>query len=572
VRSFFKSYFSHITNTLRGASSREAKILGVAAIILIIGALGSVWTLNNRLSVEVPASGGTLREGVIGSPRFINPVLATSDVDRDLTALVYSGLMRKKGTGEFIPDLAESYTVSEDRKTYTFTLRDNAYFHDGKRVTAEDIVFTIEKIQDGTLKSPLRISWIDVTLEAPDEKTIIYRLKQPYAGFLASTTVGILPKHIWGGFSADEFQFSQKNIEPIGSGPFYIQNIKTQKHGTPVVYQLHRFRRFTLGKPYIKNIEFKLYANEQALQNGFESGDINEIHAFRPAYAQEISRRGVVVRDEPLPRIFAVFFNQSKTKILRDAAVVDAMNLALDRTSIIDQVLSGYGSPLAEPLPPMLRTADKKSVSPNQDSARMLLDKAGWILNPETGIRERGSGSAKEILRFTLSTANTPDLSASAQAIKEQMAEIGIDVEIRLFELGNLDRDVIRPREYEALLFGQVIKHDTDLYAFWHSSQRNDPGLNVALYANPRVDQLLERALITSDHDVRLKLYSDAAELITKDRAALFLYAPHFLYTTDKDLRGIIAGGIITPSDRFQDVSFWYLRTNRVWPFFDRNQ
>lgn len=142
---------------------------------------------------------------------------------------------------------------------------------------------------------------------------------------------------------------------------------------------------------------------------------------------------------------------------------------------------------------------------------------------------------------------------------------------MRLFELGNLDRDVIRPREYEALLFGQVIRHDTDLYAFWHSSQRNDPGLNVALYANPRVDQLLEKALLIGDRDERLSIYAEAASLISRDRTALFLYSPHFLYTTEKQLRGNTEGGITTPSDRFSDVSKWYLRTNRVWPFFVRN-
>lgn len=558
-----------VKQILGHTNARERVFLVTLAICVVIGTLGSIWTLNQRFSHDIPADGGSIREGVIGTPRFINPVLASSDVDRDMTALVYSGLMRRSDGDSFINDLAESYTISPDGKVYTFTLRPDAKFHDGKKLTSSDVVFTIEKIQDGTLKSPWRINWIDIETAAPDEHTVVFTLKQPYAGFLLATTVGILPKHIWGSMSGDEFEFSDYNTKPIGSGPYKITDIDGKNNGAPTAYTFKRFKRFALGTPYIHTITMNLYPNEEGLIKGFEHRDIDNMHAFRTSYARSIKRSDTVIIDEPLPRVFALFLNHSKNKLFLEKSVVDAMNLALDRDSMINSVLDGFGSPLTGPIP-VLFTDEQPTKKPAElDKARAMLDKAGWKLNSETGIRERTSGSGKETLSFSLSTASSPDLEATARMLAEQLAQIGVYVEVRLFEIGNLDRDVIRPREYESLLFGQVLRHDTDLYAFWHSSQRNDPGLNVALYTNARVDALLEKALVTNDDEDRAGLYTELANRVVADTPALFLYSPHLLFTFDTSIQGYDPLSVVYPSERFVHVYKWYVRTDRIWNFID---
>ena len=563
-----------VRQILGHTNTRERRLLVGFAVLIVIGTLGSIWTLNQRFSHDIPADGGSISEGVIGTPRFINPVLASSDVDRDMTALVYSGLTRRDDGSDIIDDLAEKHSISPDGKVYTFTLRPKAKFHDGKPLTSADVVFTIEKIQDGTLKSPWRINWIDVEVTAPDEHTVVFTLKQPYAGFLLATTVGILPKHIWGSMSGDEFEFSDYNTKPIGSGPYRITSIDGKSDGAPTAYTFKRFKKFVLGTPYIHTITMNLYPNEEGLIKGFESHDVDNIHAFRTSYARSIKRNAVTLVDEPLPRVFALFLNHSKKKIFLEKPVVHAMNLALDRDTIIDSVLDGFGSPLTGPIPALFMDGNEKSTNIGSEEteleqARTILEKAGWKLNPETGIRERTSKSGKEILSFTLSTASSPDLEETARLLAEQLGQIGIGVEVRLFEIGNLDRDVIRPREYESLLFGQVLRHDTDLYAFWHSSQRNDPGLNVALYANPRVDALLEKALITNDANDRAEFYTELANRITTDAPALFLYSPHLLFTFDQSIRGYDPLSVVYPSDRFAHVYNWYVRTDRIWNFID---
>ncbi|TAK57709.1 hypothetical protein EPO17_01290, partial [Patescibacteria group bacterium] len=148
-------------------------------VLLSVSALTMLQKVNKSFMVEVPALGGTLEEGIIGTPRFINPVLALGDADRDLTTLVYSGLLKVNTHGELVPDLAESYTVSPDGLEYSFILRKTALFHDDAPVTAEDVEFTIQKIQDPAIKSPKRANWDGVTVHKVDDHHIVFILKKP---------------------------------------------------------------------------------------------------------------------------------------------------------------------------------------------------------------------------------------------------------------------------------------------------------------------------------------------------------------------------------------------------------
>src|SRR6185369_17927164 len=110
-------------------------------------------------------------------------------------------------------------------------------------------------------------------------------------------------------------------------------------------------------------------------------------------------------------------------------------------------------------------------------------------------------------LQFSISTGNAPELAKTAELIKDDLAAVGIKVDIKTFETGNLNQNVIRPRKYDALLFGEIINNESDLFAFWHSSQRKDPGLNVAMYTNAKVDKILEDAFVTADEETRVKKY-----------------------------------------------------------------
>ena len=221
-------------------------------VSFVVSSAALLWKVNQSFLLEFPAYGGQLKEGIIGSPRFINPILAMSDADRDMTSLIYSGLMKSDSEGNLVPDLAESYDISKDGLVYKFKLRNDAYFHNGGKVTADDVEFTINKTQDSALKSPKRANWDGVAVKKLNEREIEFVLKQPYSPFLENTSLGILPKKIWMNFDSDQFPFSLYNIEPIGSGPYKVNSLKKDSYGIPSYYILASFNKYASGAPYIK--------------------------------------------------------------------------------------------------------------------------------------------------------------------------------------------------------------------------------------------------------------------------------------------------------------------------------
>jgi peptide/nickel transport system substrate-binding protein len=232
--------------------------------------------------------------------------------------------------------------------------------------------------------------------------------------------------------------------------------------------------------------------------------------------------------------------------------------------------LGGYGRTLDGPIPDGLM--DNNQSSSNEysiDAAENILLKAGWIKNTSTGIMEKKISKTKTIkLAITISTLNSPDLIKAAELIKSDWEKIGAIVDIKQFEFGDLQQNIIRPRKFEALLYGMVIGRDMDFFAFWHSSQRNDPGLNISMYANSKVDKLLEDARKTSNISTRIDKYKSFESEIKKDIPAVFLYSPEFIYIIPNRVKGSSIGTITLPYERFLNINNWYIETNNLWKIF----
>ncbi|MBM3272241.1 hypothetical protein FJY94_03115 [Candidatus Kaiserbacteria bacterium] len=558
----------------------ERLALYVLTMILAGSVLAILVFLNAAVSTIVPADGGSLTEGQVGSARFINPVIAISQADQDLTTLVYSGLMRGLPDGTFIPDLAESYEVSADGTTYTFTIRRGATFHDDKPVTADDVAYTIAKTQDPAIKSPHRADWDGVKVETPDVRTIIFTLPHPYAPFLANTTIGVLPKHLWAAVAAADFPFTTLNTKPIGSGPYQVTDLKTDQTGAATRYDLVPFADFTLGRPHLARISFAFFPNQDALLTAFDDGDVDAIAGLPPGALKGLGRDDAKLISMPLPRVFAVFFNQAHQAVLAEPAVRAALDAALDKQLIIDSVLLGKAAMLDGPVPPgiiehtaaraePLRGAVASSTRTGDTAqtiarAREILTGGGWSFDEDSGIWTKSG----KILAITLSTADAPELIATTNSIATQWRAAGIQVQTAIYPISELNTGILRPRNYDALLFGEVVGREADLFAFWHSSQRMDPGLNLSLYANTRTDTLLSQARMTNDRDERNSLYRTFAGMIANDKPAVFLYAPDFLYVVPEDLRGVALGTLTAPAERFLDVYRWHTETQRVWNVF----
>ncbi len=567
--------FGKLSNIVHDFSLAEKVYFYSLCAIFIASGVKVLENVNTSLMVDVPANGGYINEGIVGSPRFINPVLAISDLDHDMSALIYSGLMKDGPSNSLTTDLAKSYDISSDGLTYTFILKDNIYFHDGVKVTADDVEFTINKIQDNTIKSPRRPAFYDVAVEKIDDKQIKFILKKPYSPFLENLTVGILPKHLWSNLSSDEFSLSQYNLEPIGSGPYKISKMETLQKNMliiPSYYELSAFDKYASGRPFIDKVVINFYRDEKALIDAYNNGEIEDISSISPNEIAGIKKQsGAEVETSPLPRVFGVFFNQNQSEILSNKEVRLALDTATDKQTIVDDVLGGYGKTLDGPIPYGLISSDgSPSNEYNTDMAENILLKAGWIKNSGTGIMEKKISPSRTIkLAISISTLNSPDLIKAAELIKNDWEKIGATVDIKQFEFGDLQQNIIRPRKFEALLYGMVIGRDIDFFAFWHSSQRNDPGLNISMYANSKVDKLLEDARKTSNSSVRIDKYKSFENEIKKDIPAVFLYSPEFIYIIPDKIKGSSIGTITLPYERFLNINNWYIETNNLWKIFN---
>lgn len=562
-----------ITKIVDHFSTTEKTVFFFFATIFVISGLSLLYQVNKIFLVEVPDYGGTITEGAVGSPRFINPVLAGSDIDRDLTSLIYSGLLRVNSKGEIESDLAESYNISPDALTYTIKLKDNIYFHDGTRVTADDVIFTIERAQDPQLKSPREANWIGVKVEKIDDQIIIFTLKQPYSPFIQNLTLGILPKHIWKTASVEEFPFSQFNTKPIGTGPYKIDYITYTGSGLPSEYHLKSFSDYSLGKPFITNIIIKSYQNEKEIIDAFKGGDIESLYGISPKQLPALKIKPENIMLAPLPRVFGVFFNQNTAPVLINKEVRLALDMATDKQAIIDSVLQGYGQVLDGPMSQGIIVPTQTTASSTEnriEQAKALLIKNGWKQN-DSGIFEKTNNKTTTVLSFSISTGDAPELKETALMLQKQWTDLGAKVEIKIFEIGDLNQNIIKTRKYDSLLFGEVIGRDYDLYPFWHSSGRVSPGLNIALYANVKADKLLENIRKTTNPEEQKNHYDNFNKEIKNDIPAVFTYSPYFIYIIPKNVKNISLGTLTNPGERFSDVSRWYIETNNVWKIFNKN-
>ena len=588
-----------------------------------------------------PGVGGKYTEGMMGSPRFINPLYAQgSDVDRALVEIIFSGLMKYDGQGQIAPDLAKNLDIKEDGKIYETYLKENLTWHDGEPLTADDIIFTLKTIQNSDYKSPLRGNYLGIEVEKIDENGIRFKLKAPYSGFVERLTFKILPKHIWENVSPQNFLLTNYNLRPIGSGPYKFKSLDQDSSNKIVSVDLARF-----GDSHISQIAFKFFETEKELAEAAKQGKIDGFSTENPEYYNISANRKMNEYEISLPRYFAVFMNPDKSRFLADEKIREAINFGINKKEIVENILLQKAEIVDSPILPQIFGFDSPSkiYEFNREKAAELLGKAGlakqddsfWVKvdggetvtfksdlregsqdnevtklqtclakdkkvypsgkitgyfgaetktavskfqekyaldaigavgkNTRAKLNEICSAPQKETpLRFSLATVENPVLKKVAESIKEQLEKIGIGIDIQLYSVSQIEQEVIKPRNYEMLLFGEVLEIIPDPYHFWHSSQVKDPGLNLAKYENKSADKLLETARISLNEEDRAKKYNEFQNIVIDSAPVIFLYSPDYIYYVSKDVKGIDTKIIADPSKRFADIEEWYIKTKRV--------
>lgn len=572
-------------------------LYGSIAMILFSAVCWGTYFYFTNLEI-VPKKGGEYSEGLVGTPKYINPLYEkVSDVDNDISKLIFSSLFKRNKNGELAKDLVEGYQISDDRKVYSLKIRNDVKWHNGARLTANDIYFTFNAIKEPEYKSPLRASFTGVTIEMIDDYNFKFVLSNPYAAFLELLIFGIMPAEIWSFIQPEAANLAGLNLEPIGSGAYrYSGLIKEKKLGTIKEYKLIVNEDYYGQKPYA-DINFKFYATFADAVNALNNNEIDGL-SYLPSELKEniITPKTFSFHNLYLPQMTVLFFNQEKNPVLADKALRQAMAYAIDKNFLINDLLDGGAYSVSGPILPnsFVYYNEQKEYDYNISEAKKLLDSIDWkiveiteemieqanndIKSEDEDVRAKaekiiqaGSGAwlkkDENFLTVNLRTIDREEYQKITEEVKNYWEAIGIKVAVEIIPASQAQAMVIKPRDYELLFYGQTLGADPDPYSFWHSSQANEHGFNIANFINKDVDKLLEDARLTSEISVRQENYQKFQEIIAEEVPAIFMYSPLYTYVQGNSVKGFDVKNIFTPSDRFNNINEWYLETEKKLVF-----
>ncbi|MEI8103610.1 MAG: ABC transporter substrate-binding protein [Candidatus Moraniibacteriota bacterium] len=555
-----------MTLLFRVLQPRERVIALCAMVVAVIAAGFWFWSLYRHFTKEVPDTGGTYTEGMLGQPLYLNPLFSqSSGPDGDMSRLMYDSLFTRDEQGQLMKEMVDDYTLSPDGMTYTMHLHQGIHFHDGQELTADDVVYTFQTIQDPAYKSPLRFNWQGVGVSSPDRYTVVFSLKKPYFAFLENLTTGILPKHIWESIPPENFSLAEVNLNPIGSGSFQVASptdpYKKDSNGAILSYELKAFPDYFGKKPFLSRIVFRFYPTEDTLIDAYNRREISSLGGISgDAWEKVKDQKSARLYEVRQPRLFSVFFNEIKSVPLGYPEVRQALSLATDRDALVKDVLAGHGEVLSSPFMLGMVGFDQGSqISYDLGAAKKLLDDNGWV-SGDDGIRSKKN----QKLAFELVTPDWSDLVDTANILKQQWHDLGVDVSVRVVGGTDLQQTIIRPREYQALLYGEVSSFNPDPYSFWHSSQKSDPGTNFSMLSDSAIDDALATARETQDEGVRSEQFRIFQQRFKTLAPAVFVYSPHYLYIINQKIQGVSLENINTPSDRLASIAQWFIYTKRV--------
>jgi peptide/nickel transport system substrate-binding protein len=511
----------------------------------------------------VPAPGGAVVEALYGGfPGPLNALFEAEDNARDIDSLVYEGLTTVQGDQSVVPLLARSWTVSDDRLSYAFALRQDVRWADGQRFTADDVMFTFEVLRSPDYEQATMQFWKDVQVERLGDYQVRFTLKAPSASFPLALRQGIVARHLFSGvavkgMSAD----SHSGVRAMGTGPFMVGSISRDRR----TVTLDRNPHFTRPRPLLDHVSFRTYATLGDAVDAVSRGEADTVGALQPPQLGSLARRqDLSVRQLKTFSFSAMLFNLTPelSVYFNPPAVRQALAQAIDRPKIVATVLEGHADAAPGPVPPTdwaYSSEAGKRYPYDRDAAARTLDRAGWKINPRTGLRNRDGRD----FSLSLVTADAYPYRQVAQSISAQLREVGVEVRVDPVPASALVGKYVLGRSYQIALVAFDNGPDPDQYSLWHSGAPKD-ALNFASPLVPRqalIDKDLEDGRIALDRRSRAAAYADFQDLMQDAAPAVFLFEPHYAYLVSNRVRGLRTSAAIEPADRFQHVAEWYVAT-----------
>lgn len=529
----------------------------------------AVTPLPTSIAVLAPQTQGeivTYREALVGEVQRLNPLLAgLNPVDADITSLIFEGLTRTNQYGEPVPALAKEWVISADGLEYVVTLRDDVLWQDGLPFTAADVAYTMTVLGSPEFPGPAELGafWRTVETEQLGDHLVRFRLAQPLGSFLTALRVGILPAHALLGTTAGQLASHPFNLTPIGTGPYQLEALRSSRGGRiDGVYlrvaPVYRQRPEGQSGFALERVRFRLYDTfDQALQ-GLRSGEVDALAAGHRGERPPLLQNGslnVYTTTEPV--LGAVIFNWARpsTPFFREQRVRVALEVGLDRTSIIERHLSNLTMRADGPLAPG-SWAYSAGVWPshNVEAARILLESLNLDATPtsdEAAATQVGSG----LFSFTLLVPDDAALVNVAQEIAAQWSQLGLVVTVDSVA-PEMYRERLAAHDFDAALVELALGPDPDGYAYWHQGQYPD-GKNYGGVDDRRISEALERARQDAGGLNRAIYYRRFQQDFVERAIAIPLYYPLFTYATVTGISGVQLGFMDARADRFRTIQDW---------------
>ncbi|MCX6735015.1 MAG: ABC transporter substrate-binding protein [Candidatus Peregrinibacteria bacterium] len=491
----------------------------------------------------------------------INPLFVDyNEADREVSRLVFSGLMKYDPSKKAVVDDMAHLTISEDKKDYVFTLRDGLKWHDGQAVTIDDVYFTFHDLilNPAFPNDILRTNFSGVKVTKVDTKNIKFTLEKPNAFFVSNFLTGILPQHVLKDVNPSDILQNDFNKKPIGSGAYEVKDpIESFQDGRNQI-TLTRNDAFYGEKSEIEQMRFIVYPTMDDLL-----GHIDAVNGVVKVSGNNImdflnNDRFKLVPYE-LPQYSAIFMNM-ESKILKNSDVRSALARSLDKTAYIGDSLDkiSINTPILE-----LKQKDW-AYKYDIDLANANLKTAGYKYGADDanhlGIRydkdENGLELKMIVRAYDEGTYQFNETKNLVSFLTESWKKIGINTQVQFLPVEAFNERISK-RDYDVLLVGQNLGYNSDTYSFWHSTQAGPLGQNLSSYKSFKVDSFIEDIRSTFDPSQRTKKLNELAKALNDDIPAIFLYRPIYYYASDTKLTGLSMDGVVFPSDRFSNISIW---------------
>lgn len=504
---------------------------------------------------------------------IFNPLISNTTYDGAVNSLVYSGLLSYDKEYKFKNELAEEYKVSDDELTYTFKLKKDLKWQDGKPLTTKDVEYTFKTLADKNYDGPNKnivegIKGVKEYTEGKankiegikviDDRTIEFSFNEVYSVALGNIgTLGIIPEHVWGSVSPEKWKESSDLLtKPVGSGPYKLVKFE---NGQSVEFEKNN--DFYGDKAKTNKFIFKV-TNPDTVQGEIANGtiDVADVSDLKAKDRDGLKNQGFNLVSYPKNSILYMGMNLREDKF-KDVKVRQAIMYGINRQEALDKLAEGNGTIVNVPMLPSSwaypKNANLEEYKYNVEKSKELLKEAGWEDRDNDGIVENNKNEKFEVKLHTPS--NQKPQEQRALLIQSNLKEIGIKVDILTMEFTALMDEVVGNHKFDMYMMNNMLPIEPDPKPYWHSTAASDKpktfAWNISSYKNPEADKLMDEALKVVDMEKRKEIYKGYGEIMNRDVPWVYLFSPNIVKATNSKLKNF------TPNTNldFLNVENWYI-------------